>query len=179
MTIVQVINDQIKEVPIGSSIQFGGVQHPWQVTELWSDAELAAIDVYRAADAIAPPDKIVTGSRFDWDGDRVVQVLDLADRPPEPQPIVTLSRRQFYQALALAGYITETEALAAMAGVIPAPLSTAIDALADAQEQFTARMLLAGGAEFRRDHPLVEIIGAAHGQSAAQIDQFFATAAML
>ena len=94
-------------------------------------------------------------------------------------PLIPLSRRQFYQALALANYITEAEALAAMAGVIPAPLNTAIDALTDPQEQFTARMLLAGASEFRRDHPLVEIIGAAHGQSSAQIDQFFATAAML
>ena len=101
------------------------------------------------------------------------------DRPPEPQPVIVLTRRQFYQALAMANYITEAEAIAAMAGTIPAALSAAIDALTDPQERFTARMLLAGAAEFRRDHPLVSIIGAAHGQSAAQIDGLFAAAAML
>lgn len=101
------------------------------------------------------------------------------DRPPDPQPVIVLTRRQFYQALAMANYISEAEALAAMAGVIPAPLNTAVDALDNDQERFTARMLLAGASEFRRDHPLVLIIGAAQGQSAAQIDGLFASAAML
>ena len=129
---------------------------------------------------------VIFGAAKGWANDQykiVVASREFAD-PPDvdpalPAPLIPLSRRQFYQALALANYITEAEALAAMAGVIPAPLNTAIDALSDPQERFTARMLLAGAAEFRRDHPLVEIIGAEHGQSSAQIDGLFASAAML
>lgn len=87
MTIVQVINDQIKEVPIGASIQFEGVQHPWQVTELWSDADLAAINVFRVPEPTIPEGKMATGEYwFQWDGDRVVKVFDLVDIPVEPEP---------------------------------------------------------------------------------------------
>ncbi|PYF05044.1 hypothetical protein BJ122_102270 [Rhodopseudomonas faecalis] len=144
----------------------------------WWEVIPARIEIPGSAD-------VVFGAEPGWSGagysikPRTREFADPPDVDPAlPRPIVPLSRRQFYEALARSQYITEAEALAAMAGVIPAPLGAAVDALAE-QERFTARMLLAGGAEFRRDHPLVEIIGAAHGQSAAQIDAFFQQAAAL
>lgn len=92
----------------------------------------------------------------------------------------TISRRQFYTALALAETITAQEALDGMAGnALPAALAAMVDAVQDPTEQFVARGLLLAASDFRRDHPLVSQIGAAQGMTEQQIDAFFATAASL
>jgi len=91
----------------------------------------------------------------------------------------TISRRQFYQQLALTGTITTAEALAAMkTGDIPASIDQFLDQLTP-EERFNAEMILTGANEFVRDHPLVAAIGDAEGLSDAQIDQFFMAAALL
>ena len=97
--------------------------------------------------------------------------------PPEPVP-AEISDRQFFQQLAVAGLITEEQALAANAAVIPSPLLAIIGQMPSG-DQFAAKMLVSGATVFQRNHPMTEAIGAAQGWTAAQIDDFFRAAALL
>lgn len=91
----------------------------------------------------------------------------------------TISDRQFFQQLAIAGIISQEEALAAVkTGDIPAALSGFIAALDDAA-RFNAEMLLSGATVFQRNHPLTDAIAAAQGMTPAQVDDFFRAAAAL
>lgn len=108
------------------------------------------------------------------------ELLDFLNAPPAPPKVVTISDRQFFQALAMFGTITQQEALDAVkVGAIPAALQVMVDAIQDADDRFAAEMLLSGATIFRRDHPLVSSIGAAQGMTEQQIDSFFASAAQL
>lgn len=99
--------------------------------------------------------------------------------PPVPPP-QSISDRQFFQQLALAGTISQAEALEAVkVGTIPAALQGFVDSVKDADQKFAANMLLAGATVFERDHPLTEAIGAAQGMSSDQVDDFFRAAAAL
>lgn len=96
--------------------------------------------------------------------------------PPPPVPS-SVSDRQFFQALALGGMISEAEALAAVqTGALPAPIAAIVDGLPD---QFGARMLLSGATTFERGHPLTDALAAALGYSPAQTDDLFRAAARL
>ncbi|MER9003338.1 hypothetical protein NKI15_06875 [Mesorhizobium sp. M0862] len=96
--------------------------------------------------------------------------------PPVPEVI---SDRQFFQALAVGGIITQAEALAAVkTGVIPAAMVALIAALPEAN-RFAAEMLLSGATEFKRAHPLTSAFGAAFGWGESQIDEFWIEAAAL
>jgi hypothetical protein len=97
--------------------------------------------------------------------------------PPVPQEI---SDRQFFQQAAVAGVITQAEALAAVqTGTIPAVLQAMVDAIQDADERFAATMILSGATIFERNHPLTEAIGVGAGWTSEQIDQFFMLASLL
>lgn len=100
---------------------------------------------------------------------------------PAPNPVPTvISDRQFFQALALSGQITQEEALAAVStGAIPEVIRHYIDSISDPNEQFAARMLLSGATQFERHHPLVARFGYALGWSDEQIDELWRTAAAL
>ena len=104
-------------------------------------------------------------------------VADPYVAPPEPVP-QTISDRQFFQQLAVAGIITEDQALASNAAVIPAPLLAIIEAM-PTEQQFAAKMLVSGATVFERTHPMTEAIGAAYGWTSAQIDAFFRAAGKL
>lgn len=97
--------------------------------------------------------------------------------PPAPVP-QTISDRQFFQQLAVDGIITQAQALASNAAVIPEPLMTIINAL-PADQQFAAQMIVSGATVFERTNPLTIQIGAAYGWTSAQIDAFFTAAALL
>ncbi|QCO03023.1 hypothetical protein [Azospirillum argentinense] len=98
--------------------------------------------------------------------------------PPEPIPPV-ISDRQFFQALAMDGYITTAEALAAVrTGELPSVLAELLDHM-DANERFGAEMLLSGATEFRRDHPMTAAVGEAREMTPAEVDDFFRRAAAL
>lgn len=110
------------------------------------------------------------------------ELLDFLNAPPAPPapPTRLVSRRQFYTALALAGTITQAEALDGMAGnALPAALEAMVAAIPDATQEFIARGLLLSASDFKRDHPLVSSIGAAQGMTEQQIDNFFSTASQL
>lgn len=97
---------------------------------------------------------------------------------PDPNVPQSISDVQFFQQLVIDGIITEDQALAANAAVIPAPLLTLISALPPAQ-QFDAKMKVSGVTTFSRNHPLTIEIGTAYGWSSAQLDAFFTAAALL
>jgi hypothetical protein len=98
--------------------------------------------------------------------------------PPEPSKPVSISRRQFFQQLAINTVISEADALKAQAGVIPPAMDALIAAMPE-DRQFSARMLVAGAANFNRTDPLVAEIGAAYKWTSAQIDKLWADAAKL
>jgi hypothetical protein len=95
-----------------------------------------------------------------------------------PPPIPAISDRQFFQQLAVQGIITQADALASNAAVIPPALLTLIAAM-PVDQQFNAKMIISGATTFLRNHPLTVSIGAAFGMTPAQIDQFFIAAALL
>lgn len=99
--------------------------------------------------------------------------------PLTPVPQI-ISDRQFFQQAAVAGLITQAEALAAVqTGSIPAMLQMVVDELPDANQRFAATMLLAGATQFERNHPLTVEVGTHLGLTTAQVDDFFIAAAQL
>ncbi len=91
-----------------------------------------------------------------------------------------ISRRQFFQALAIQGKITEKEAEDAVSiGAIPAAMQAVIDAISDSEQQFAARMLLRGAMQFENTHPLVATFAAAQSMSEADVDALWTVAAAM
>lgn len=100
--------------------------------------------------------------------------------PPSPHVPQQISDRQFFQMAAIAGLISNADALAAVqTGTIPPVLMDVVNRLPDDMQRFTAEMTLAGATVFDRHHPLTEAVGAALGWTSGQIDQFFTSAANL
>ncbi|MCP1550724.1 MULTISPECIES: hypothetical protein [Methylorubrum] len=83
------------------------------------------------------------------------------DAPLWTAPANAISDRQFAQALALAGTISEVEALAwAARGDLPEAMEAALAKIPEAGgHRFGARMMLAGATTFERDHPLTDQLG--------------------
>ena len=91
----------------------------------------------------------------------------------------SVTTRQFFQAAAQLGLITNDDALAYVTiGAIPASLSTAIDALPP-NMQFGARMKVIGANGFVRTDPILIALGMVMGQSSDQLDNLFILAASL
>lgn len=132
------------------------------------------------------------GPGLSWTADEIfgretltLQQNDLLDKviaahdPTKTLVPEAISFRQFYQAAAMMGMITQDEALAAArTGEPPAMMKHIIDALPPDQ-QFAVKMLLASATEFDRSHPLVAQIGHAVGKTDAEIDDFWRMAASL
>lgn len=142
----------------------------------WADADHTCIRAERAGQAIFIPDDPDNRDRAEIDAREIV----IGEYVPPPPPVPgSVSDRQFFQALALGGMITEAEALAAVqTGALP-PAFEAFVAALPSGEQFGARMALSGATIFRRDHPLTAAFGAASGKSPAEIDDLFRLAASL
>ena len=73
--------DTFVEIMQGASFKDAGdVQHGWDVTQLWTDEELAAINVYRVEPAAIIDGRVPTGYTFARDGNGVLaQVLAYGD----------------------------------------------------------------------------------------------------
>lgn len=86
-----------------------------------------------------------------------------------------ISRRQFFQVLAVRGLITRVEAIAALTyGVIPQALQDLIDLFAvDEDLEFDAKMLIIGAQEFERSNWIVDAIGSIWGMDSDQISQLW------
>lgn len=89
-----------------------------------------------------------------------------------------ISRRQFFQQLAIVGVISQTEAEDAMSGVIPPEMLTLIGQIPQ-EAQFAARMLLRGATTFERSHPLSETFRQLFMWSAETLDLFWTDAGQL
>lgn len=101
--------------------------------------------------------------------------------PQEPQPaqVADISDRQFFQALADRGEITEAEALDAVGpGIIPPAMDALIDQLPQDQ-RFAARMLIRGATRYERQHPIADLIRGLYGWTVEQADDFWRFAATL
>ncbi|KQQ13790.1 hypothetical protein ASF59_20100 [Methylobacterium sp. Leaf121] len=88
--------------------------------------------------------------------------IEEADATPLWRPSAeSISDRQFAQALALSGTITEAEALAWTArGELPEAMEAALSLIPEADGlRFGARMMLAGATTFERGHPLTDQLG--------------------
>lgn len=97
-----------------------------------------------------------------------------------PQPAIEVSKRQFYTALALQGFITTAEAEAAMAGnALPAALEIIVATIEDETEQFVARGKLLHATTYISTDPLVAPIAASQELSPQEVTQFFQGAAQL
>jgi|GEM_PF-1256142 len=91
-----------------------------------------------------------------------------------------ISRRQFFQQLAVAGIISKIEALAAMkSGAVPQALQAIIDALPTDEDRFNAEMLVIGADTFNRTHALTETVRLAMQWTEEQRDQFWQEASKL
>jgi hypothetical protein len=119
---------------------------------------------------------------MDW---QAYQAWLAAGNTPTSAPVAPVaipsqvSRRQFFQAAATLGIITEDEAESAVTGAaIPASLLTAIVTQPTA-DQFAARMAIKGATTFDRASPLLAELGPAMSQAPAQIDALFTLAASL
>jgi len=75
-----------QEIPFGSSFSgTGGALHGWQCAELWTDAQLAQVGVYRVNPVAQPtdPDVVVNGYHFERVAGKVTQVFNLIKLPPK------------------------------------------------------------------------------------------------
>jgi hypothetical protein len=115
------------------------------------------------------------GLEWSWNGTALVPPIVAPAPPFVPQSI---SDRQFFQQLAVQGIITQADALASNAAVIPPPLLTIINAM-PTDQQFSAKMIISGATVYDRTDPLTIEIGTAYGWTSAQIDAFFTAAAAL
>lgn len=111
-----------------------------------------------------------------WDGEKVVEYT-----PPPPPPTIpeSISRRQFFQQLAILELISPADALAAVqTGAIPEPIQAVIDTLPEV-DQFSAQMLVAGAQTFERSNPLAVVVREALGWTEEQKDEFWLAASAL
>lgn len=108
-----------------------------------------------------------------WTGSEII--LQASSIAPDE-----ISRRQFFQQLAVAGIISNAEALAAMkSGAVPQALQAIIDALPTEQDRFNAEMLVVGADTFYRTHPLTETVRLAMQWTEEQRDSFWLEASKL
>lgn len=100
--------------------------------------------------------------------------------PPAQRPTLTdIDPRQFFQALAVQGKITQADCLSYLkTGVLPSPIQSAVTTL-PADQQFEALCLIVGAQQYRRDNRFVPLLGAAFGMQAADLDALWALAATI
>ena len=115
--------------------------------------------------------------------DMPLDEADLAQRAIDVLPIqsvpVFLTNRQLFIALALTGFITEAEALAAARmGTVPAAIEAVFAELPN-QDAFAARVTWATMREVARDHPLITIMIAANLATEEQVDAIFTLGASI
>lgn len=145
-------------------------------------ARLQALGFVPNVDFVAmlddPEDPVV---RIEWRSDQPQpSPEELEATPPRRTDVPeTISDRQFFQQLAVAGLITEDEAIdAAATGAVPVAMQAVIDSL-PADQKFAALMLLRGAISFERHHPLVAVFASAMGMTDAETDNLWVAASAL
>jgi len=111
-------------------------------------------------------------------GDRIATEEEINAFLDQIKIIPDISDRQFFQQLCIDKIITEEEALASNAAVIPSAILILIDNLPE-EMKFPAKMLISGATVFERNHPMTETLGKMLGWSSEQLDEFFESASKL
>ena len=129
-----------------------GTQYPWQITELWSDAELETLNIYRVEPVEPPEGKRLVSYEFGRDGNgEVVYIPTFEGIPAPPLPVPTsASKLGLKRALAEIGLWDQVKA--------------AIAADPDIQEEWELAV------EIRRTDPLVQMMIDAIGLTPEQAD---------
>jgi hypothetical protein len=155
--VVETKLNQFAELTPGETIvSADGVQHPWQITSLWSDDELEFINVYRVSPTPVPDGKLSTDFTFARDASGVVrQVHTLVDAPVPP-----VTPRQIRLALSQMG------------------LRQAVETYVQ-QQDITVQDSWTYASEFLRDNELIIAAARALNKSDADLDGLFALARSL
>lgn len=135
------------------------------------DGEVALPVVADPDPALAPDEKI-WGPDFEVLEDRV-RAYGRAVKA-EPGEIVKLTFAQLLIGLVAEGWISEADGDGWLAGTLPAPVLAVIGML-PLQARFPAKARAIRPSEVLRRDPLVEMLGAAQGKTAQELDVFFAT----
>lgn len=137
---------------------------------------------------------IIVGPNADYeapDGHTIVQTdeagpgwaydgTDFHEPAPDLGPVPRIiSRRQFYQGLAVAGLITKEEALAALTGTLPTALAAIVNSIPDEDAKFAATAHLLASGEFDRAHPLIPMFAASQNMDEDDVDDFWRLCASL
>lgn len=140
-----------------------------------------------AGDAIIPADHQIdfVADRYRYKVD--IQTKKLIESPSqapaaEPTPMINMpiTDRQFWQQAAIAGLITQDEALeATKTGFIPEPISSWIDSIENDAERFSAEMFFAGATMLARHDPRIIKAGELFGLTPDDLDAFFTAARTL
>lgn len=118
------------------------------------DIEAYGADIYEAALAMEPAPYVAP--------------------PAPPTPVPNLSFAQLLIGLVTEQWITEAEGEAWLAGTLPDDVLVVIDSL-PANQRFAAKARALRPSEVFRSDPLVAAMGAAAGNTEAEIDTFFQT----
>jgi len=135
------------------------VLYPLNIEQLWSDGELAAINLYRLVTPDVPAGKVVTGQSVENVNGLPTVVYTLADAP-----LPDLAPYQFFSMLELSG---KKAALDAFINALPAPAN------------IVARAKLDRSLVFHRDNDLVLAAQQALGLTDQQLDTLWLQAAAL
>lgn len=86
----------------------------------------------------------------------------------------SISRRQFFQILAIKGYITKEEALAATNGSsLPTEMFNILEMIPDEDIRWDAQMNLTGSSEFEYSNPFVDFFRVMKGLSEYELKQLW------
>lgn len=168
----------------GAVYLHNGVQHPVAGLGLRSDAELAAIGVYRVHVIQPPADFLQDGTELVWTGERVEQRPVGRELTPEEiaERLRTRMRLSFAQmliGLVSEGWITPEEGRAWRDRAALPPAVAALIASLPEGMQFAAETRALAPSEILRTDPLVAALGAAEGKTPEEIDAFFQTYAQV
>lgn len=158
----------------------------------WSNKEHTMFDADVLFEQLAPMGHIPFSATLDADTDHGQEIWENGTKgkygaikefiaPAETIEIPEqISRRQFFQQLAVDEIITKAEALAAMkSGAVPQALQAIIDALPTEEDRFNAEMLVIGADTFHRSHALTETVRMAMQWTIERRDAFWLDASKL
>jgi hypothetical protein len=131
------------------------VVYPLSIESIWSEQELAAIDLYAPVDPGVAEGKIATGFTVERVEGVVTKVYVLDDAPPPP--FENLSRPAFLFMMGKLGIDKET-------------VYGLIDQMPDGDEKTLARIVFDEQQSFARDNALLATLVAAAGLTTQQVD---------
>lgn len=131
-----------------------------------------ALPVIADADPQLAADEVLWGPNFEVLADRV-RAYGTAVKA-DPSTLAQLTFAQMLIGLVSEAWITEADGDGWLAGMLPTPVIGLINTLPE-QARFPAKARAIRPSNVLRHDPLVEMLGAAQGKTAAELDAFFST----